>query len=104
LTKSFADYCGEAGTGTELQIEDAAIKTKAAADAYAQGKLTAISKRATSGTLKVLGAPNVKLGDAIEIKEMPDSAMNGIFQVRSVSHLLSKSTGFVTTIGWIGIG
>jgi len=104
LTKSFEDYKGTAGTGTKLQLEDAVIKTKDAADTFAQAELKNIKKNAVSGLLKILGNANLKLGDAIEINKMPNEEMNGVFQVRSVGHYLSKDTGFITKIGIGGLG
>ncbi|MFH1860612.1 MAG: hypothetical protein ABH870_06335 [bacterium] len=103
LTKDFKDYKGTTGTGLEQRIEDATIKTKDAADMFAQAELKAIKKNTVSGMLKILGNANIKLGDAIEIKGMPNDEMNGVFQVRGVGHYLSKDTGFITRIGIRGL-
>lgn len=104
LTKSFESHKGTAGSDLKLVIEDATIKTKEAAEAFAKAELNTIKKNTVSGTMKILGNPNVKLSDAIEIKKMPDEEMNGIFQVRSVSHSLSKETGFITKVRIRGLG
>jgi hypothetical protein len=48
--------------------------------------------------LRVLGHPEVKLGDAIRLREVPEESFNDTFQVRSVTHRLNKQTGFTTTI------
>lgn len=103
LTKSFEDYKGTTGSGTELRIEDATIKTKEAADTFAKAELNTIKKNTVMGRLKILGNANIKLGDAIEIKKLPAKEMNGVFQVRSICHYLSKQTGFITEIGIRGI-
>lgn len=104
LTKGFEDYKGTAGVGLEQRIEDTTIKTKDAADTFAQAELNAIKKNTVKGMLKILGNANIKLGDAIEIKGMSDEEMNGIFQVRGVGHYLNKDTGFITRIGIGGLG
>jgi len=104
LTKSPQDFMGQAGSGEPLLlIKDRSIRTKAAAEAYAQARLRQIERRTLTGTLTVLGAPQVKLGDAIEVKGMPDASANGTYQVRRVHHRLSKTAGFVTTIGWMSL-
>ncbi len=103
LTKSFEDYKGTSGSGTELKIEDVTIKTKDAADTFANAELNTLKKNTVSGILKILGNANIKLGDAIEIKGMPNEEMNGVFQVRSICHYLSKESGFITQVGIRGL-
>ncbi len=104
LTKSREDFKGVAGSGLPLLlIKDPSIATKDAAEAYAKAKLRSIERRRRTGELTVLGKPEVKLGDAIEIKGMPDANTNGTFQVRWVSHLLSKAAGFITSIGILSL-
>jgi len=104
LTKTPQDFMGQAGEGEPLLlVKDRSIRTKAAADTSAQARLRRIEREILTGTLTVLGAPQVALGDAIEVTGMPDSNANGIFQVRRIHHRLSKTAGFVTTIGWMGL-
>ena len=99
LTKSPQDFAGRAGSGEPLLlIRDRSIRTKAAADTYAQAALRQIERQALTGTLTVLGAPQVKLGDAVEVTGMPQADVNGTYQVRGIRHRLSKTTGFVTTV------
>jgi phage protein D len=102
LTKSPGDFMGQAGSGEPLLlIKDRSIRTKAAAETSAQAQLQWIERHAHTGTVTVLGAPEVKLGDAIEIKGMSDA--DGTYQVRRVHHRLSKTGGFVTTVGWMSL-
>jgi phage protein D len=104
LTKKPQDFVGRAGSGEPLlRVQDRSIRTKAAAEASAQARLRQIEREALTGSLTVLGAPQVKLGDAVEVKGMPDAGANGIYQVRRIQHHLSKTGGFVTTIGWLGL-
>jgi len=53
-----------------------------------------------SGTVKSFGNAGIALGNTIEVKDMPDSRMNGEFQATSVSHSFNKAEGFVSVIGW----
>jgi hypothetical protein len=46
----------------------------------------------------------VKLGDAIRLRGVPDESLNANFQVRSVTHRITKAGGFTTTVGFRAIG
>ena len=50
--------------------------------------------------LKLLGSPQVKLGDAIEIQDAPRPELNGLFKVVAVRHVLNKCDGFVTWVSF----
>jgi len=101
LTKSFESFKGEVGSGKALLIEDPSIRTKAAATTQAQAKLESFKRRILTGTATILGSPEIKLGDSIEIVNLPEPTIRGVLQVRSISHYLSKEKGFITSISWI---
>jgi prophage tail gpP-like protein len=90
---------GVAGSGASVLIEDPTVKDKDTAEKVAKTQLDTLT-RTLFGTVKIIGDSEVKLGDTIEIKGMPNSKINGEFQVRSVEHFLNKVTGFTTLIGW----
>jgi len=90
---------GLAGSGANILIEDPTVRDKDTAEKVAKSRLDTLT-RTLFGTVKVIGDSEIKLGDTIEIKGMPNSKINGEFQVRSVEHFLSKTTGFTTLIGW----
>jgi len=90
---------GSAGSGNKLLIEDPTVRDKDTAEKVAKAKLDALM-RSFSGTVRIVGEADMKLGDTIELKGMQRSEMNGEYQVRSVEHLLSKREGFTTLIGW----
>ena len=90
---------GVSGSGARLLIQDPTVRDKDTAEKVAKAKLEALM-RSLSGTAKIVGKAEVKLGDTIELKGMRNSKMNGEFQVRSVEHFLSKTEGFTTLIGW----
>lgn len=52
------------------------------------------------GIVKVIGEPKVKLGDGIKISLLPVASQNGTFKVTGVTHILSQTKGFFTTINW----
>jgi hypothetical protein len=92
---------GIAGSGSKIfLIEDPTVRDKDTADKVAASYLETIMTP-LSGTLKVLGNARVGLGDTIEIKEIPDTRMNGEFEVTSISHSFNKDEGFVSVIGWV---
>ncbi len=95
LTKD--DVTGEAGSGTQLEIVDSSIRDTDTAEKVAEAKLKALSF-SKFFKLTVVGSPKVKLGDAVEVKSMPDDSLNGEFKVMRVEHVLSKNDGFTTRI------
>ena len=99
LTKDFSGSKGTAGSGDpKLLLERAALRTADAARTAAEAALTAIQRRTLRGRLLVTGQPQVKLGDAIRLRDVPNDALNETFQVRSVTHRITKIGGFTTTI------
>jgi len=102
------DFTSNKGLGGEeeksLLIQDSVIRTKDAALACAQAKLNYMKKFSVFGSATVQGNSEVKLGDAVEFKECPQDELNQLFQVRQVRHMLSKNSGFITKIGFCGIG
>lgn len=99
LTKDFRGSRGTAGSGLpSLLLERPVLRTADAANAAANAALTAIQRHTRRGRLRVLGNPDVKLGDAIRLQEVPEDSLNNTFQVCSITHRLNKQTGFITTI------
>ncbi len=97
LTKK--DVKGSAGgsSGIVMRVADPTARTQQSAAKIAEALLevTAYKQR---GVLKVLGAPSVKLGDAVSISKMPVQAQNGTFKVTGVTHTLHARQGFITKI------
>ena len=40
------------------------------------------------------------VGDAIRLAQLPDDSLNASYQVRSITHRITKRDGFATTIGF----
>jgi phage protein D len=97
LTKRAVE--GVKGDGAKKLIIEPAVKDKETAEKVADA-VQAQSQRTVNGYVKSVGDPDVKLGDAVEIKGMSNAKMNGEFQVRAVEHYLSKTAGFTTSIWW----
>lgn len=101
LTKDFDGLKGTAGFGQPVALlEQPALRTAEAAQTAAAAAHTDLSRQTIRGRLLSTGQPQVKLGDAVQLRNMPDAALNEMFQVRSVTHRIDKSNGFTTRIGF----
>ncbi len=101
LTKDFSAARGSAGSGTPCRLlEHPALRSAEAARIAAEAAQTTIARNTLRGWLLCSGRPAVKLGDAIRLTGLPDEELEGTYQVRSVTHRLTKATGFTTTIGF----
>jgi phage protein D len=104
LTKDFSGTKGSAGSGDPtLLLERSVLRTASAAQSAADALHTELQRRALRGRLLVLGNPAVQLGDAIRLQQNPETELNGTFQVRSVTHRISKAGGFTTLVGFRGL-
>lgn len=103
LTKDFSSSKGTAGSGARLLLERSALRTTDAARTAANAALTTIQRRTLRGQLRTVGRPEVKLGDAIQLRGVPDDSLNKNFQVRSITHRITKQSGFTTEIGFRAI-
>lgn len=104
LTKDFDKFKGSAGSGDpKFLFEKPVLRTAVAARTAATSVFTTIQRRAIRGKLLSVGRPEVKLGDAIHLRDVPDEAMNGVFQVRGVTHRITKLGGFTTLIDFRSI-
>ncbi|SRR6266498_26004 len=103
VTTDFKGSRGSAGSGALLLRERPALRTKEAAGTAAEAILTNIKRRTLRGNVMTIGRPEVKLGDAIRLSKMADDSLNTNFQVRSVTHRITKLGGFTTTVGFRAI-
>ncbi len=99
LSKDFDALKGSAGTGSPtLLLQESVLRTGQAAATAAEALDTKIKRDQVMGTLLSMGRPQVRLGDAIRLKDLPESELNQIFQVRAVTHRINKTIGFTTEI------
>jgi phage protein D len=104
LTTDFSGSKGIAGSGKgTFLLERAPLRTIDAARTAANAALTDFQRRRLRGRLVTIGRPQVKLGDAIRLRGMADESLNTAFQVRSVTHRITKRGGFTTTVGFRAI-
>jgi phage protein D len=104
LTKNFSPSVGTAGTGARtIVLEDSALRTAQAAATAASARLRAIERRAVTGRVEIPGDPDVKLGDAVRLQNVPNPGFNDVYQVRRVVHRVTKEAGFTTTVGFAAI-
>jgi phage protein D len=103
LVKDPSPHRGEAGGTATLIRSDPIVRTKEAADTAAGGWLDRMRRDATSGGLELMGSPQVGLGDAVALAELPDRAMNATYQVMAVRHLLDRQRGFRTAVALAGL-
>lgn len=103
VTTDFSGSKGSSGTGALLLRERPVLRTREAARTAASATLTSIKRRTLRGNVVTIGRPEVKLGDSIRLLKMADDSLNTIFQVRSVTHRITKLGGFTTTVGFRAI-
>src|SRR5262249_46365497 len=97
LASDLSPFLGDAGYGARLlPLGDRALRTKDAAGQYATSKLGSIKDHSSTGRLKLMGNPQVNLGDAFEIKNAKQPQLNGLFKVTTVRHTYSKWHGYLT--------
>jgi phage protein D len=100
LTKQ--EVKGEAGAGAVLSMQDPAIKDKKTAETAAKARLDRM-RYTFAVVVETVGKPDVKLGDTISLKGLPDSALSGGLEVRGIEHYLNKTRGFTTRFScWMG--
>jgi hypothetical protein len=99
LTKKAVKGTAGKSSGNLRRLSDASARTQSLVKSVAENILKTYQAQA-SGRLRVLGAPDVRLGDAVRIADMPDTAQNGTFKVTGVRHRLNAQIGFVTDVTW----
>jgi phage protein D len=93
-----------AGSGAAtLLLSDALLKTKEAADTAAKAGLSFSQRDAVFGHVELMGSPDVKLGEAVQLMSVPDEGVDGLYQVMSVRHRLDRRHGFRTVAGLGGM-
>lgn len=99
LTKK--DVKGTAGktSGRVLRVADRAARNPNLAGDFAKGLLAPHQPTARGG-VRLVGAPAVKLGDAVKLEKLPVAAHNGEGRVTAVRHRLHARLGFVTDVEW----
>lgn len=99
LTKKEVKGSAGQSSGHVLRLVEPTARTQDLAREMADNRWQR-SKVEASGQVRLIGAPAVALGDAIQLAQMPVSAHNGVLRVTGVRHRLTPSRGFVTDVSW----
>lgn len=81
-------------------VYSGAWRSADASASAAAGHLAAVQKLALTGRLVVPGAPEVAVGNVIDVEGAHQGDINGQFLVTAVRHHYSKSRGFVSEISF----
>ena len=92
------DPSAHAGGDGPVVVSESALRTKEAADRAAQAGVARAQRAALSGSVELQGAPQVALGDAVALADMPDDTLNVTYQVLGVRHVLDRRRGFRTRL------
>ncbi|HRI59908.1 MAG TPA: hypothetical protein PK228_09295 [Saprospiraceae bacterium] len=95
LTKKEVKGSAGLGAGVVRRVFAPTIRTIDNATLMAQA-LQNDRKGRIKGILHTLGAPEVKIGDSIQIKNMPETQQNGMFKVTGFRHHLHAGSGFIS--------
>ena len=99
LTKDFTPNVGVAGQGEpSLLLQNSTLRSASAAGTAARARLTHLQRQTKRGRVLLTGQPQIKLGDTVRLDAVPEAGVDGSYQVRAVTHRLTKSTGFTTTV------
>lgn len=99
LTKDFGGLKGSAGSDPPVRLlEEVVLRTGQAARTAAQALQADMQRQTVSARLQLAGRPQLKLGDAVRLQGLPETALNASYQVRSVTHRITKQHGFTTTV------
>lgn len=104
FVKDSSPHVGQGGSGGgSATHSDPVLRTKEAAATAALAVVDRAARDSLTGTVEVPGAPEVVLGGAVELSDLPDDDANGMFQVMAVRHSLDARRGFRTTVAIAGV-
>src|SRR5262249_45468159 len=99
LTKDFGGLKGRSGAASPAALlERPARRAGPAAAPAADADFSRIQRRALRGRVLTWGSPQITLGDAIHLKDVPDAGVDQPVQVRAVTHRLTKRDGFTSLV------
>lgn len=87
-----------AGSGSnQILVQNMALKDSTTTKAVADATLKEL-KEATIVNVKIVGNEKIMLGGTVNIQNVPQSSINGDFEVREIEHIFSKTEGFTTNL------
>jgi hypothetical protein len=85
------------GGGVAVQATEPAARTVQNAQQMARNLQSALKSRIRARA-QLVGTPDVRLNEIVQIAQMPLSDLNGTFRVTGVEHTLRHGSGFVTEL------
>lgn len=99
LVKDSSAHEGEAGGGASTVLfSDPVLRTRDAAESAAKARLYFSQRAAISGTVELMGTPDADLGKTAELKGVPASGVDGLYQIMAVTHRIDTGRGFRTVL------
>lgn len=95
LTKKEIKGSAGAGAGTVRRVFDPSVRTLESASQVAQA-LQQRWKSRKKGRLKVLGAPDIQIGENVQVSNMAGATKSALFKVTGFTHWLSATAGFTS--------
>lgn len=95
LVKDSAAHAATAGDADVHTSSDPLLRTRDAAQAAARAYVGAHWRRGTATAL-LPGRAGAQLGQAVELKGLPDSALDGLYELLGLTHRLDAARGFLT--------
>jgi phage protein D len=99
LVKDSSAHEGTSGSGADtLLLSDPLLRTRDAAESAAKARLYFSQRDSVTGELELAGAPDVDLGETVQLDGVPGDDIDGLYQVMGVTHWLDSRRGFRTTV------
>lgn len=102
MVESAADNEDKTEMSQDLVLQNKFVKTTETASNVAMANLNKL-KSVPMELIKIVGNPNIKLCDTVNIEGCPDMSLNGKFQVRRIRHSFSKKNGFTSLLKCRGV-
>ncbi len=97
FTKKAVAATSTGGSGVSMPVFTPSIRSTSMAN-MAANNYQGYFKSRKCGHIMVMGDPSIKLGDAVQVMKMPESAQNGTYNITGVEHSISRQQGFVTRL------
>jgi phage protein D len=104
LVKDASAHAATQGDADVSVIGDSTLRTRDNAEVAAQSAFAAARRLAMHAELELQGRAEIRLGQAVEIKQMPDARVNRVYEVLAITHTLDRAAGFRTRLKMAAMG
>ena len=98
LVKDPSPHSATEGDQDIVVVSDPSLRTRDAAKLAARAIIDASKRVNMRADATLVGRVDIDLGQAVELKDIPQASVDGLYAVRSVQHRLGGDAGFVTTL------